>query len=176
MTDEQLLELLQNNPQQGLEEVVKRYSAYVMKIANTKLHDICTKEDIEEAVSDIFLIVFRNGQKCNFNIHSLRAYISVIAARHCINIFNKHIRKSKIISLDEIADTVSCEDKTFENNGLAEALHSLGEPDEFIFIRKYFFGQTSREIAKELNMKVNTIDKRVSRGLIKLRKLLEEEM
>ena len=75
MTDEQLLELLQNSPQQGLEEVVKRYSAYVMKIANTKLHDICTKEDIEEAVSDIFLIVFRNGQKCNFNIHSLRAYI-----------------------------------------------------------------------------------------------------
>lgn len=176
MTDDQLLELLQSDPQQGLEAVVKRYSAYVLKIATTKLRDVCTKEDIEEAVSDIFLLVFKSGQKCGFKMKSLRAYISVIASRHCINVFNKHIKKSKIIPLDEIAETAASEDKVFEDNGLAEALHSLGEPDEFIFVRKYFFGQTSKEIASELNMKPNTIDKRISRGLIKLRKLLEEEM
>ena len=163
MTDDQLLELLQSDPQQGLEAVVKRYSAYVLKIATTKLRDI-------------FLLVFKSGQKCGFKMKSLRAYISVIASRHCINVFNKHIKKSKIIPLDEIAETAASEDKVFEDNGLAEALHSLGEPDEFIFVRKYFFGQTSKEIASELNMKPNTIDKRISRGLIKLRKLLEEEM
>lgn len=30
MTDDQLLELLQSDPQQGLEAVVKRYSAYIV--------------------------------------------------------------------------------------------------------------------------------------------------
>ena len=60
-------------------------------------------------------------------------------------------------------------------NRLIEAVAALGRPDSEIFMRKYFYGQKSREIAEELGMKTNTIDKIVSRGLVKLRKILKEE-
>lgn len=57
-------------------------------------------------------------------------------------------------------------------NELIQVIKSLGEPDCEIFIRKYYFGQSTKSIANDLGMKENTIDKKVSRGHIKLRELL----
>jgi RNA polymerase sigma-70 factor (ECF subfamily) len=48
----------------------------------------------------------------------------------------------------------------------------LGEPDREIIIRKYYFGQKSKEIAGVLNLRENTVDKKISRGLKKLKILL----
>ena len=53
------------------------------------------------------------------------------------------------------------------------ALKELGEPDTQIFLRKYYLGQSTKEIAASLDIKENTIDKKVQRGLAKLRRLLE---
>ena len=57
---------------------------------------------------------------------------------------------------------------------LIETIKKLGEPDSEIFIRKYYLGESTKEISKVLKIKGNTIDKRVSRGLGKLKKLLGE--
>jgi RNA polymerase sigma-70 factor (ECF subfamily) len=48
----------------------------------------------------------------------------------------------------------------------------LGEPDSEIFIRKYYFRQSTKYISKIMGIKENTIDKKVSRGLIKLKQTL----
>ena len=55
-------------------------------------------------------------------------------------------------------------------------IKSLGEPDSSIFIRKYYLGQRNKDIAKELGIKEGTLNTRISRGLVKLRKILEEDM
>ena len=62
MEDNELLGLLKNSPQKGLAAVVKQYSAYVYKIAYTRLGRVCSREDIEEAVSDIFMRFFLASQ------------------------------------------------------------------------------------------------------------------
>lgn len=62
MEDNELLGLLKNSPQEGLAAVVKQYSAYVYKIAYTRLGRVCSREDIEEAVSDIFMRFFLASQ------------------------------------------------------------------------------------------------------------------
>ena len=86
MTDKELIVKLKNSPPDGLVAVVDRYTAYVLKIARTKLDGICSSEDIEEAVSDIFFKFYQTGQKCGFEIRSVRAYLSVIAERHCTDV------------------------------------------------------------------------------------------
>lgn len=176
MTDKELLLLLRKKPQAGLESVVRQYSNYVLKIAYTRLESVCTYEDIEEAVSDIFLKFFMAGEKNGFSFKSVRGSLSIIAGRHCIDIFRKKCRRTEEISLDEIIEYAADEtpQHSEENSRIAQAVDSLGEPDRSIFIRKYFFGQKTADIAKELHMKPNSVDKRISRGLVKLRKLLKE--
>ena len=49
----------------------------------------------------------------------------------------------------------------------------LSEPDKEIFIRKYYLGQSTKIISKILGIKENTIDKKVSRGLLKLKNILK---
>ncbi|SFC99491.1 sigma factor-like helix-turn-helix DNA-binding protein [Ruminococcus albus] len=139
MNDTELIGMLQSSPQSGMAALIKRYSGYVFKIVYTKLGGLYTEQDMEEAVSDIFLRFYRAGEKDGFRIRSLRGLLSLIAERHCIDV-----------------------------------LKELGEPDTTIFIRKYFFGQRSSDIAREMKMNANTVDKRISRGLVRLRKMLEE--
>lgn len=97
MNDKQLTELLRRDHERGLAEVVRMYSAYVMKIVRTKLSDVCTHEDIEEAVSDIFLKFYAAGVGSGFEMRSVKAYLSVIAERHCVNLFYKYSRTRQIV-------------------------------------------------------------------------------
>lgn len=174
MSDKELVELLKRDPEKGLAAVVIRYTAYVLKIAWTKLNNICTQEDIEELVSDVFFSFYQQGQKCDFEIRSLRAYISLIAERRCVDVFRQRIRSEDTLPLDDI-DSSLVSEYNEDYDMLAEKIKKLGEPDTSIFIRKYFYGQKTAEIARELHMKPNTVDKRISRGLVKLRKLMEEK-
>lgn len=176
MADKELLELLRRDPERGLAEAVGQYGGYVMKLAYARLHSVCTREDMEEAVSDIFLKFYESGQKSGFDMQSVRGSLSVIGGRHCIDVFRKHCRRQPDVPLEEIMDILpDKQSDAIGQSALAEAIRLLGQPDESIFLRKYFFGQTSAEIAQELDMKPNTVDKRISRGLVKLRKMLKEE-
>ena len=47
-------------------------------------------------------------------------------------------------------------------------MEGLGEPDREIFLRKYYLGQRTKEIARALNLRENTVDQKVGRGLKKL--------
>ena len=175
MTDKELVEKLKSSPREGLAAVVDRYTAYVMKIARTKLGGICSSEDIEEAVSDIFFKFYQTGLSCGFDIRSVRAYLSVIAGRHCTDVFRRHISAPDILPLEDAGEIAAGEPSADTHTALAAAIKKLGEPDTSIFIRKYFFGQKTKEIAQELHLNPKAVDKRVSRGLVKLRKILKEE-
>ena len=172
MNDEQLLGALRSDPQKGLEAVVRQYSGYVLKIARVKLGDVCTREDIEEAVSDIFLKFYKAGSERGFELRSVRGLLSVIAARHCTDIFRVKKNAVETVGFDELENLIA-EDKDMNVPDLAAAVKSLGEPDSFIFIRKYWFGQKNADIARELGMSPGALNTRVSRGLDKLRKILE---
>lgn len=172
MNDNELLALLKSDPERGLAMTVAVYSAYVQKIAYARLSDVCTQEDIEEIVSDVFLIFYNTGKKNGFEIRSLKAILSIIAKRRCIDCFRTQSNCEQTASYDDLENYIS--DDLADNACLLEAISRLGEPDSSIFVRKYYFGQKNIDIAKDLGMNVNTLNTRLSRGLKKLRKMLEE--
>ncbi len=174
MDDNSLLMLLRSDPERGLARIVEQYSAYVHKAAYTRLRSVCTREDIEEAVSDIFLMFYNIGKKNNFEMRSVRAVLSVIAKRHCINVFRKKCKQTETLAYDDLENIIA--DEESKNIELIDAIKQLGEPDSQIFIRKYYLGQKNIDIAKDLNMNISTLNMRISRGLKKLKKILEEGM
>ena len=55
---------------------------------------------------------------------------------------------------------------------LIKEVKALGEPDSEILMRKFYFSQSSKEIAEELNMTVSNVDTRTHRAIVKLRNKL----
>ena len=176
MNDEELLELLRADGETGLRAVLDKYSGYIYRIASSKLGSVASREDIEEAVSDVFALFYSYAKDRGFELPSVQAYLAVIAKRHCINLYKKAIKGIEEISYEQAQEFIGQSDKTSElHRELIDAIKRLGEPDSEIMLRKYFLGQKSREIAHDLGLKQNTVDKKISRGLKKLKTILEQE-
>lgn len=181
MQDMELMDLLGSNPDAGLEQMIEQYSGLVYSIIYTKLSAVGTKEDMKECVSDVFMDFFLRRENIDLNKGSVKGYLAVIAKHKGIDLYRKLARSAgQSADLEErweyIQDTnVNLEQSVIareEKSMLLNAIDSLGEPDREIFIRKYYFGQRTKEIAGLLNLRENTVDKKISRGLKKLRLLL----
>ncbi|MGL4773408.1 MAG: RNA polymerase sigma factor [Clostridium sp.] len=181
ISDKNLIEIIQSNKKQGIEVIMDEYSSLVYTIVNNLLSSCYSKEDIEDCISNIFVDIYKSLNNLQESKGSIKGYISLIARRRAIDMYRKYCKKNKQeISLDMLYEEPSsyeCDVSTYisekeESSFLAESINALGEPDRTIIIRKYFLYQSSKDISKILDIKVNTIDKRASRALIKLKNML----
>ncbi|MBR4553963.1 MAG: sigma-70 family RNA polymerase sigma factor [Ruminococcus sp.] len=173
MTDEKILRLLKKDVRAGFEELIKQYSPYIGTIVRSRLGASMTADECTDITSDIFAEILSAIRSETKPIASLKAYISVIAVRHCIGVFRRRHSGDGRVPLDELPEPSENEAR-YERTELIELLRSLGEPDCEIFLRKYFLGQRSAEIAEAMKLRTNTVDQKISRGLKKLRKLIKE--
>lgn len=181
VSDSNLLNLLHNNPNDGLEAMMENYMGLVYKIVHNQLSSVLSSEDIEECVSDVFLYVFNYKDNIDLQKGSIKALLAVIAKRKSIDLYRKHkktidlkvplesIEENTFEEFDSVSDSVSNNER---NKLLIDAIKSLGEPDSEIIIRKFFFRESSKDISKVLGIKANTIDKKSSRCMNKLKKIL----
>lgn len=181
MQDVELLMEFERNPEQALGYLIDEYADLVFSIIHGKVSTVGTKEDIQECVSDVFMEFYQQISKVNLEKGSIKAYLAIIAKRKGIDLYRKLIR---VISHSEDIEEDSERYVDLRTNieqdmirkeekkSILQAMDSLGEPDREIFIRKYYMGQKTKEIAEALNLLDNTVDKKISRGLKKLRILL----
>ncbi len=175
--DKDLYLLLIENPEKGLEKIMDKYMGFVYTIAYGKLSTVCDRQDIEECVSDIFYEVYRTRNFIDPKKGSLKAYLAVLSKRTAIDVFRKMRGKAENMPLEELENERMVSDTDIEKSVidseksdiLIEGIKALGEPDSQIMIRRYYFGQSSKAISKALGIKENTINKKVSRALVKLK-------
>lgn len=180
--EDKILALLEKRPEKGLERLMDMYTGLVYTIVYNKLYPFCTKEDIEECVNSVFFEVYEKRTSIDLEKGTLKAFLAVLAKRRAIDVFRKKEKDiGKVVSIEQCEvnkqETLSDMEVTGHDNEtknmVIESIKSLGETDSEIFIRKYYFGQSTKIIANKLDLKENTVDKKVSRGLVKLRKILE---
>ncbi|WP_252227005.1 sigma-70 family RNA polymerase sigma factor [Clostridium sp. ZBS2] len=156
------------------------YTPLIYTIVSNKILGIYSKEDIEECVSDVFMEIFNNRNRIDLNKGSIKGFLATIAKRKAIDMYRrKDANKSLFsISMDNVCcsshrdDVINLVSKKEEYSKLIDTIKALGEPDSEIIIRKYYLNQSSKEISKDINLKVNAIDKKVSRCIKKLKKML----
>jgi len=178
--DKELLLLLNQHPEKGLAKMMDSYLALVYTIVYGKLSGICNKQDIEECVSDVFFEIYRTRSRIDVEKGALKSYLAVVAKRKAIDVFRKQRPNAGDIALDAFAHDWVASDADVEKAVVAgetadlliQGIKALGEPDSEIMIRKYYFGQSTKIIAKALAIKENTVDKKVSRALQKLNQAL----
>lgn len=183
MTGNELCETIKKSPQELYRALIEEYGGYVYAIAINKLKNVCSKDDIDECVSDIFAEIFLkyDAQKANYS--NLKGYIGIISKRRAIDYFRKFSGKNKnIVSIDDekTNDIVSEQniEATIEKKELSKILFNkiteLGEPDSEIIIRKFYYNQNSTEIAKRLSLKASTVRSRCKRAIKRLETMLSE--
>jgi len=180
LDEKEMFLLLIQNPEKGLEKIMNQYMGFVYTIVCGKLSGMCSKQDIEECVSDIFYEVYRTRNLIDLEKGSLKSYLAVLSKRTAIDVFRKQRNSSNDVSFDEFDHDWIAADSDVEisvidsetSDLLIQEIKALGEPDSQIMIRKYYFGQSSKIISKALGIKENTINKKASRALAKLKKVL----
>lgn len=188
LLEEKILALLMKKPGAGLEKLMNTYAGLVYTIVLNKLSAVCPKEDIEECVSSVFFEAFEKRASIDLSKGTIKSFLATIAKRRAIDMYRKNIKEyTAVLPLHTLAEGTqdkshgSSEPQVLSDafdtrNLLISSIKALGEPDSEIFIRKYYFGQSTRVIAGLMNFKENTIDKKVSRGLRKLRAIIGADM
>ena len=112
-------------------------------------------------------------------ISSIKSYLCVIARNHAINIAKKRSLMESV-SLDDEASLFQVADDVIIDSELAEdelrreviqAVENLGEPDASILFRKFYYGESSKDIAQAVGLTVSNVDTRTHRALNRLRKM-----
>lgn len=179
MSEDELRALVERHKESGFRRIFQQYQAYVYSVVWSHVKSVCSKEDAEECVSDVFAAVFlhfdeiRNG--------ALQGYIGTVAKRTAIDAFRRHTaQKAAVFSGEELPEMRSDEDieECYAHSEmcgeLLDAIRSLGEPDAEIVIQKYYYDRNAEEIAEAVRLKPVNVRVRLSRALKRLKTLLIE--
>ena len=174
MNDRALLKLLKEDKNAGMDQVIRQYSGCVYAVVRGKLCEACDSSEIEDCVCDVF-IVFSSSVDGFTPRASLKTYLCVIAK----NTANKYIRdRIDADSVDDddffldIPDDANVEDEVAQKELLSRIsgeIRDMGHPDSDIIFRRFYLGQSSKQIAQALDITVSNVDTRLHRAIKRLK-------
>ncbi len=168
MEDTRLLELLDTDPDRGMELLRKLYGEPVRFAAAQRLD--CA-EDVRACEQDTFSDFYMQRTRFDPVKGSLRAYLTAISERKAIRRWRQNQRQWLVTRLADLTDNPITAWEQQEQ--FRQALAQLPELDRRILHLKYFEGRTIKEIASVLDMDYERVKKRAQRALKKLPSLLE---
>ncbi len=180
MEDKKLLRLLHKDPNAGMEQLLNNYTGLVYAVVKSKLNgSYCVSSDLEDCVADVFSKFYTELADYDPAMSSIKSYLCVIARNHAINVAKKRSLEGGISlddeqSLLQIVDDVTIDSELTDEElrrEVIKAVEDLGEPDSSIIFRKYYYGESSKEIANAIGLSATNVDTRTHRALNKLRKM-----
>lgn len=182
MQDEHIVALYWERNEAAIKETKNKYEPYLLKIAHNILLDL---EDSKESVNDTYLAAWNSIPPQRPNI--LSTYLGKITRRISIDIFrrkNRYKRRASeyAISLTELGDCISnndAPDEKMELKALADAindfLHTLPEDARNLFVGRYYFLDSLRDVAAYCNMTESRAKSLLFRTRCNLKIYLEKE-
>lgn len=182
LKDTEILDLYWARDEQAITETQKAYGKYCYSIAWNIL--FC-REDSDECVNDTWLRAWnaippKRPSRLELFLGTITRNLSLDRwkERHAMKRGNGEM----MLALDELAECVPYARGTEELVEAAELerllndfLHTLPERECNVFLRRYWYVEEYRDIAKRYGMKLNTVKTCLFRTRAKLRSYLEGE-
>lgn len=179
MTDEQMLLLLKSDPERGLRELMREHTGLVCGIVRNRVGGVCGERDIEECVSDIFTAFYCSLARVDTGRGSVRGWLCAIAKNKASDLYRRVVRTGASLDdegLNELPfDGITPEQSAIDAESrreLVDAIASLPDIDREIIVRKFYYREPSKNIARRLGITVSAVDTRTHRALKKLRDVL----
>lgn len=160
----------------NIEQVILDFTPYLHTIIKNTNYGFCA-EDMEEIVSDVFLIVWKNQKKLDTE-KPMSSYLVGITKNMLHKKLRNLRRNSNIVDFENYLGGI--EDVEFEleneerNNLILSELNKMKLEDKEIFLLYYYHSKTMKEIAMELNISDEKVKSRLFRIRKKLKKALEK--
>ena len=179
MRDDEIISLYFDRSEQAIQESMDAYGGYCGKIARNILK---IQEDAEEAVSDTWLHAWNAIPPTRPNC--LRIFLGKITRNLSLSLWRAKNAESRgsgeiDLALDELSECVgngSGPEELVQTQELSRCVSEFlhGEPDNsrVIFLRRYFYLESSKEIA----LRLGTSDSNVRMILSRTRKRLKDHM
>ena len=178
MDDERIIDLFFERSEQAINALSEKYGRVFMKVSMNALN---SARDAEECVNDAYLGVWNAIPPARPN--PLLAYVCRIVRNISINRYNSRFYRqggsNYSVCLDELAEILpadgSVEDEAAEHRLSAyidEFLNGCGELDRMIFVRRYWYMDSSEDIAAATGMKAGAVRTRLSRTRAELKSFL----
>lgn len=148
--------------------LIEENKSNMYKVAYSILHN---DADIADAIQDTILKSWRDISRLKQD-----KYFKTWLTRILINCCNDIIRKnSRTVYVENYDGIEPCDDSEFSENNLMDCFNGLTDNYKLILTLYYVQGFSIKEIAKILNMNVNTVKTRLARGREQFKKLYVEE-
>ncbi len=167
MTDMDILKLYLDRDEAAISESRSSYSRLLRSIALNILNDA---QDAEECESDAYIKAW-NSIPPNKPTH-LCAYLCKLVRTTALDMYDKKnaAKRGTGISLDELCECIAAAGKAddrLSENELAAAINrfldTLDTDSQVIFVRRYYMGESMKQIAKALHCTEIAVRSRSSR-------------
>lgn len=178
-TEKRLAARLKKGDTAALKEIIDRFTGYVRTVIRNFSRGALSEQDVDELCSDVFYSLWRRRESLDAKI-GFRSYLSAIARNAVKDRFKSAKPPCEDISeLDglEIQSDFSVEDAAQLREAmrcLDKGLEELSEEEREIFARYYFYGESTPQIAKKLNLAEGVVRSKLSRTRSKLKEYLTE--
>lgn len=182
MTDEKIVELYWKRDESAIDATSKKYRPYLTKIAYNILGN---NEDVNESINDTYLAAW-NSIPPN-RPKTLSVYLGKLTRRISIDIFRKKNRNKRkaseyALSLSELANIASDAPSPHEkvenellSKKISEFLKSQKSIERNVFIGRYYYFDSVKEIARYCNLTESNVKTILHRTRQSLKKHLKKE-
>lgn len=177
MTEENLIKRMKRQKPDALEALIQQYNNYVCTIIINTLGSGYNMEDVKELASDVFMAVWTHAD--SLHVGKVKSYIGTTARNKSKDFLRK--RKTLEMDLDEVpmlTDGQTPESQLLKQEQIKvvrEAVLNMPQPDREIFLRYYYYLQTSVHIAEAMGMADSTVRGRLKCGRARLKQALLKE-
>lgn len=169
--DDQIMELLHNQDENGLIMLQCEYDNLVRYFVRSILID---DRDIEECISDIYLQIWKKYHLYDSTRGKLSTWLAAISRNTALN----YKKRKQLIAVE--FDGGFCSSETPEETLLAreemrhlsECINHLPASQRNLFYRKYYFLQSTPQIAAELGLSERSVEGK----LYRMRKWLQKKL
>ena len=181
MTDTEIINLFFERSEQAITELAKKHGSAVARVARNILGN---EQDTEECVNDTYL-----GTWNAIPPHKpspLRTFVCKIARNLATMKYHSNTAEKRNsqydLALDELEEYLAennSVEETYEAKELRSAVNgflaALNPSDRFLFMRRYWYSDPVKDIAKMAHSTTNSVTVRLFRIREKLRLYLEKE-
>lgn len=180
MEDKKIISLLWQRAESAIEALAKKFGTRLMSIA---MNILGVRQDAEEAVNDTYLALWntippKKPEPLAGFVYATGRNISLDRLKY--NTAEKRDGRYDV-SIDELANCIPAPalEETVEARELGLAINrflgTVSADSRALFLRRYWFGDSVREIAGDLGLRENAASVRLGRLRMQLREYLIKE-